>query len=81
MKQEQYERAVAIHKRIADLEKLQDDISPSHMYCLTYVNKNNKPLAEFRILPIANILDKHDEMIRKEIQQEIDNLKTEIETL
>lgn len=81
MTQEQYNRAVMISHRIADLERLKRDLYPSTERRLTYVDKEYHPLPEWLMKHISDILDKHDAMIRKEIDFEINTLMEEVEAL
>lgn len=81
MKEEQYKRAIQIHHRIENLEKIKDDLSRVENK-LTYVSKTNgEELYPYDFKHISDILDKHDLQIRSEIDSEIENLKKEIETL
>lgn len=81
MTQEQYNRAVMISHRIADLERLKRDLSPRSERRLTYVDEQYSPLPEWLMSHISEILDKHDTKIREEIEFEIKTLKEEIERL
>lgn len=81
MEKEKFERAIAINNRLKDLDDVLAAISPKASYRLSYIDKNNKGCAEWKMRIIGNLLDKHDEMIRAEIQKEIDSLHAEIETL
>lgn len=81
MTQEQYNRAVMIGHRIDDLERVKRDLSPSSHLRLTYVNEDYRPLPEWLMKNISELLDKHDTKIRAEIDLEIKALKEEIETL
>lgn len=81
MEKETFQRAIAISKRLKELEEVLKDISPNSSYRLSYVNSDNKGCREWEMRYISEFLDKHDEMIRAEIQQEIDALNAEIETL
>lgn len=85
MTQEQYNRAVEIKKRLDDLEKVKDAIRGTVTHRLTYSEESGssgwKVCWPNTMQLIGDILDKHDLMIRKEIDEEIKNLKKEIETL
>ena len=82
MTQEQYERAIEIHKRLGDLESVQKEIGePSHSR-LSYTNETGKEGRYPSIMArIASILDKHDILIRAEIKSEIESLQHEITEL
>lgn len=81
MKEEQYKRAIQIHNRINELEKIKDDLSRVENK-LTYVNKKNgEELYPYDFARISKILDKHDIQICSEIDAEIESLKKEIEIL
>ena len=84
MTKEQYSRAVAIDKRISDLEETLKVIGEKHSHRLSYAYKNSSGYSlcpGWSMLLIDDILDRHDLAIRKEIQDEIDSLKKEIESL
>ena len=85
MTQEQYFRAVAIKSRIDELEKVKDEIRETTKHRLWYANKLGSGewylASEWKMCYIDKLLDKHDLMIRQEIDDEIDKLKKEIETL
>lgn len=82
MTQEQYEKAVAINIRLEQLHKVKEEISDTSKYLLTYCKKYGyKPCYQYTLPYIADILDRHDKMIREEIDAEIEKLKKEIETL
>lgn len=85
MTQEQYERAVAINTRLNDLERVKDEIKGTANHRLTYSKESGsdgwKVCWPNTMRLIGEILDKHDLMIRQEIDEEIERLKKEIETL
>ena len=87
MTQEQYNRAVQISERLQELEKVKDDIKNTSKHRLWYAYNSGESgsewslVSEWRMRYIGEILDKHDLMIRQEIDQEIERLKAEIETL
>lgn len=84
MTPEQYKRAVQISERISELEKVKKEIKETTKHRLWYAEKCERDwrlTSEWIMLYISGILDKHDQMIRQEIDDEIDKLKAEIETL
>lgn len=85
MTQEQYNRAVEIKKRLDDLERVKDVIKGTVTHRLTYSEESGssgwKVCWPNTMQLIGDILDKHDLMIREEIDEEIKNLKKEIEML
>ena len=86
MTQEQYKKAVGLNERIKGLEAVQRELlnysSLWYAYGRTiYGNENWEVFPKEIVNPIRYILDKHDKMIRQEINDEIKKLKSEIETL
>ena len=87
MTQEQYNRAVQINHRIGELEEVKDTIKQTTKHRLWYASNSGEFGSSWSLVPewamrkISKILDKHDVMIRQEIDEEIERLKSEIETL
>lgn len=81
MEKEKYERAIAINNRLKELEAVKEEIASTTKFRLNYVDKDNKGCAEWRMKVVSDLFDRHDVIIRAEIQQEIDALNSEIETL
>ena len=81
MEKETFQRAIAISKRLKELEEVLEYISSTSSYRLSYIDIDNKGCRKWEMRYISEFLDKHDVMIRAEIQQEIDALNAEIETL
>ena len=86
MTKEQYERAVQINNRLYELGRLKKEIADTKNTRLWYAYKgettNNWYLtSKYDMGYISKILDKHDLMIRQEVDEEIEKLKREIETL
>lgn len=82
MTNEQYTRAIEIYNRLRDLKNIKDDLRPSRGNKLTFVSKDDgRELNPYHFRNISEILDKHDLMIRAEIDAEIENLEKEIEKL
>jgi len=84
MTQEQYTRAVWINNRIGELEKVKDEIKETTKRRLWYAEKGEhdwRLTSEWIMRYISELLDRHDTMIRAEIDEEIEKLKKEIETL
>ena len=84
MTPEQYKRAVQINDRICELEKVKKEINETTKHRLWYAEKCERGwglTSEWIMLYISKILDKHDLMIRQEIDDEIAALKAEIERL
>ena len=84
MTTEQYTRAIEISERIKELKQVKKAISSTINNRLTYEYKecgDFEAYPNWMLKPIEKILDRHDKMIREEIDQEIDTLMKEIETL
>ena len=84
MTEEQYKRAVAINDRISELEKVKDEMGKTTNHRLWYAEKGTgdwRLTSEWIMRHIGEILDRHDVMIRQEIEDEIKKLKEEIKTL
>lgn len=84
MTDEQYKRAVQIHERLNELEKVKKEIEGTRDHRLWYAENCNSDwrlTTEWVMRYISELLDKHDTMIRAEIEEEISNLLNEIETL
>lgn len=85
MTKEQYDRAIQINSRLEELRKVKEEITPSCKRFLTYarvIPGGEQELCYRNYMSlISTLLDKHDEMIRQEIDEEIAKLKAEIETL
>lgn len=85
MTEQQYNRACEIKDRLEALAKVKKEITDKASHRLYFACKNCD--GDFRICPdwlmrpIAELLDKHDRMIRQEIEEEIERLKKEIEEL
>ena len=84
MTDEQYKRAVQIHERLDELQKVKKEIENTAQHRLWYAEKGSSDwrlTTEWVMRYISELLDKHDTMIRAEIEEEIGNLLNEIETL
>lgn len=86
MTEEQYIRAVQISNRIETLNKVKKEIDGTRDHRLWYAAKVTSSgdfclCSEYLMREISDILDKHDLMIRQEIDDMIEQLKTEIKTL
>ena len=87
MDKETYNRAVAISNRLSQLQKVKEELKNTHKHYLTYARKadsfgdEDTLCADWKMKYIGVILDKHDKMIRQEIDGEIAALNKEIEEL
>lgn len=88
MTQEQYERACQINNRLTNLADVKKRIEgrANEKIILSYLystdNSTDYRQCNYWTMNfIADILDKHDKMIRQEIDAEIESLKKEIEML
>ena len=86
MTEEQYKRAVQISNRIETLNNVKKEIEGTRDHRLLYAEKSISSsdfrlCSEYRMRDISDILDKHDLMIRQEIDDMIEQLKAEIKTL
>lgn len=85
MTEQQFNRACKIKDRLEALDQVKKEIegTVSHRLYFAYKNcdLNFQICPDWAMRPIAELLDKHDRMIRQEIEEEIDRLKKEIEGL
>ena len=87
MTQEQYNKAIEISENIKCLEEVKKEINyPRDDHRLSYIEHSQifhdndwKPCRYMAY--IGDILDKHDKMIRKDIDERIKNLYKKIEEL
>lgn len=85
MTEQQYNRACQIYDRLSELADVKGSIEGTSTHRLYFAYKDSG--GDFRCCPdwamryISEILDKHDKMIRQEIEDEIESLKKEIEKL
>lgn len=85
MTEEQFKRAVEISNRLEALKEVKNEIDNIEKHRLSYAYRgcdgDYRLYPDFKMHPIEDILDKHDEMIREEIDEEIRKLQEEIKTL
>lgn len=85
MTQEQFERAVVISERIRALEAVKKEIEKKSerrlSYCYRTSGGDYKEMSVLTLMPIAKLLDKYDNQIRKDIDDEINALHKEVEEL
>lgn len=85
MTKEQYNKAVAISNRLdalADTKKNIESTSAHRLYFAYRCSDGDyRCCPDWAMRPIAELLDKHDRMIRQEIEDEIEKLNKEIEEL
>lgn len=85
MTEEQFKKACEIQDKLRSLNEIKHDVFGAKGARLSYVYINavsdNAVHSKFALKPIAEILDKHDKMIRAEIDEEIRKLQEEIKTL
>lgn len=87
MNKEIYNRVIAISNRMGQLQEVKEKLEDTHRHYLTYAVRDNSfggsdsLCAEYIMRYISAILDKHDKMIRQEIDDEIAALNKEIEEL
>lgn len=85
MTEEQFKRACQINNRLIDLNSVKEEIRNTELHRLSYsyrtCNGDYNLCPEYKMRPIAEILDKHDKMIREEIDEEIRKLQEEIKSL
>lgn len=89
MTQEQYDKACQICNRLKNLDDVKKRIGgkTNERIILSYLYSSDGSSSDYRhcnywtMQYIADILDKHDKMIREEIDAEIESLKKEIEML
>lgn len=87
MDKKTYNKAVAISNRLSQLQEVKEELEDTRSHYLTYAEKANSLgdrdslCADWKMENISAMLDKHDKMIRKEIDDEIAALNKEIEEL
>ena len=87
MDKETYNRAVAISNRLRQLQKVKEELEDTRSHYLTYAEKANSLgdrdslCAKWIMENISAILDKHDKMIRQEIDGDIAAFNKKIEGL
>lgn len=84
MTQKEYEKMCKLINRKQSLEEIKQELS-KNKYSLGYIYEAECLLftryAENISVSLKDFLEKHDKMIRKEIDQEIERLNKEIEAL
>ena len=87
MDKETYNRAVAISNRLRQLQEVKEELKDTRSHYLSYAEEasslggRDSLCADWKMECIGGILDKHDKMIRQEIDDEIAALNKEIEEL
>lgn len=85
MTEQQYNRACQIKDRLSELADVKKEIKETSRHRLYFAYKDCggdfRCCSDWTMRYISEILDKHDRMIRQEIEEEIETLKKEIEKL
>jgi hypothetical protein len=85
MKTEVFNRVVELKKKLDELNEAKKAIESTRSHRLSYIKEDDRgdwcPVTTWKLEPIGDILDRHDEQIRKEIDEEIQNIYKEIEQL
>lgn len=87
MDKETYNKAIIISNCLSHLQKVKEELKDTNRHYLTYAKEANSLgnsdslCAGYIMTYISDILDKHDKMIRQEIDDKIAALGKEIEGL
>lgn len=92
MTQEQFNTAIKLHHRLEALAKVKKEIADTKEHRLWYAWYAEKRISsygsddwrlvsEYKMRGISDILDRHDQMIRQEIDDEIAKITKQIEEL
>lgn len=83
MDKETYNKTIAISNHLSQLKKVKNELKDTDCHRLGYSIKTEwgYSLSTWIMRSISDILDKHDKMIRQEIDDEIAALNKEIEEL
>lgn len=89
MTQEQYQAAIRLHIRLKALNEVKKEIEETEKHRLWYAKRYDpmtgttkwNTVSEYTMCNISEILDRHDKMIREEIDEEIAEIKRQIEEL
>lgn len=89
MTQEQFNTAIKLHHRLEALSKVKKEIADIDKRRLWYAEKRISSygsddwslVSEYKMRDISDILDRHDKMIRQEIDDEIAKITKQIEEL
>lgn len=89
MTQEEFNTAIRLHKRLEALEEVKKEIEETEKHRLWYAKRYDPmcgttkwdTVSEYAMRNISDILDRHDIMIREEIDEEIAKIKRQIEKL
>lgn len=89
MTQEKFNTAIRLHERLEALNEVKDEIEETEDHRLWYVERFDlmtgstkwETVSEYTMRSISDILDRHDKMIREEIDEEIAEIKRQIEAL
>lgn len=87
--QEQFNTAIKLHHRLEALAKVKEEIANTKEHRLWYAKKRSSSyssddwslVGEYKMRDISDILDRHDQMIRQEIDEEIAKITKQIEEL
>lgn len=91
MTKEQFNKAIELDDKLNRLYSAKKEIEGTTKHRLSYIEKRDRELGEFggdwnicrvsTLEIIGHILDRHDKQIRQEIEDEISQIKQEIEKL
>lgn len=87
MTEEQIKKVVENRRKIDALNDLKHILECTYRINLSFTAefgsdaKEWEPIPRFKLMPIEDILDKHDKMIRQEIDERIAELEKELEEL
>lgn len=89
MTKEQFQTAIRLHERLEALGEVKKEIEETEKHRLWYAKRYDPmtgttqwdTVSECTMRSISDILDRHDKMIREEIEEEIAEIKRQIEEL
>lgn len=89
MTQEQFQTAIRLHERLEALVEVKKEIEDTEKHRLWYAKRYDpmtgttkwETVSEYSMRAISDILDKHDNMIHEEIEEEIAEIERQIEAL
>lgn len=89
MTQEQFLTAIRLHERLEALDEVKKEIEQTKRHRLWYAKRYDpmvgssswEAVNEYLMRSISDILDRHDKMIREEIDEEIAEIKRQIDEL